>query len=327
MVAILFIVIGYLIEEASQLKLFAKQMKQHLEPKYLETSPSIKVFFNVYANPDKSDLAKKYVKEQMAHMLSKHKVFIRSIGEKFNVENAIRIQHEDKGTELGTLKLLWDHCIITDDASEIVVYIHNKGSFHPRKENDLLRKWLTRAALSEECSNMPSFCDVCSFRMSPMPHPHTPGNMWAARCDYIRKLINPTEMAAKMAELYHNGRISDNAMIGSGRYAAEHWVHSHPSNNPCDLSTSNYVWNYNGLPEAEHRLELKPIPRYEKKKYMIMNNEKPMLTNDEKHRWFTLDHRLVEYKLLYNEIPPPSSYIWEFFNVTPPLDQTNFTFS
>lgn len=24
--------------------------------------------------------------------------------------------------------------------------------------------------------------NVCSSRMTPVPHPHTPGNMWAARC-------------------------------------------------------------------------------------------------------------------------------------------------
>ena len=53
------------------------------------------------------------------------------------------------------------------------------------------KEYFTVAALSEDCRNMPSSCNVCSMRMSPIPHPHTPGNMWAARCSYVSNLIDP----------------------------------------------------------------------------------------------------------------------------------------
>ena len=133
-------------------------------------SDRIKVFYNVYANPaDDAAMhrAKDYVKEQMALIIpDRHQVLIRSIGAKFKVNNATHIQHDNGGNEVVTLKLLWKYC--QEKPSEKVVYLHNKGSFHPSKENDLLRKWLTRAALSEECASMPLSCNVCSWRMSPL---------------------------------------------------------------------------------------------------------------------------------------------------------------
>jgi len=268
----------------------------------------IKVFYNVYANPD-DDVAilraKYYVNEQMAELLPKHQVFIRSIGKQFEVEDATQIQHDEKGEEVGTLKFLWDHCRETDNPNEKVVYLHNKGSFHPSKENDLLRKWLTRAALSEECSNMPISCDVCSWRFSPLPHPHNSGNMWAARCNYIRKLINPVMFQTSMAQLYHDA--GNDAWIGTGRYAAEHWVHSHPTIQACDVSTSDYVWSYKDLPELHDDFKLEAAPRYHLKgKSFRMARSRPQV--------ITFEHRWAEYKVLYNETPPASWFGWKFYN-------------
>eukprot|EP00984_Skeletonema_dohrnii_P038784 scaffold42455_cov322-Skeletonema_dohrnii-CCMP3373.AAC.1 len=94
---------------------------------------------------------------------------------------------------------------------------------------------------------MPISCDVCSWRFSPLPHPHNGGNMWAARCNYIRKLINPVMFPKSMAQLYHDA--GNDPWIGTGRYAAEHWVHSHPTIQACDVSTSDYNWGYKDLPE------------------------------------------------------------------------------
>lgn len=240
-------------------------------------SSSVKIFYNVYANLANDTLGKEYVTEQMAQLLPEHKVFIRSIGARFQVESATNLQHDTEGTEVQTLKLLWDHCVTTDyPTNEKVVYIHNKGSFHPNEENDLMRLWLTRGALSKECSNMPLSCNVCSFRMSPLPHPHTPGNMWAARCEYVRELINPLDFQLKMALLYHNGDVTaENPLLGTGRYSAEHWVHSHPSIKACDLSTSDFAWGYDGLPGADddHELKLEAAPRYNLNFYSIDKKE------------------------------------------------------
>jgi hypothetical protein len=199
----------------------------------------ITVFYNVYADPDHIDNAQDIVTEQMQHLLPEHRVFVRSIGAQFPIENATRIRHDQEGSESETLGLLWNYCRDSPHTeNDTVVYIHTKGSFHPSDENTMFRRWITPAALSRECSQMPPFCNICSFRFSPLPHPHSPGNMWAARCSYIKLLLDPTKFEWIMEQFYTSNKMKESPPeIGTGRFAAEHWVHSHPASKACDLST------------------------------------------------------------------------------------------
>jgi hypothetical protein len=198
----------------------------------------ITVFYNVYADLDHIDNAQDIVTEQMQHLRPEHRVLVRSIGAQFPIENATRIRHDQEGSESETLGVLWNYCRDSDAENDTVVYIHNKGSFHPSNENTVLRRAITPAALSRECSEMPPECNICSFRFSPLPHPHSPGNMWAARCSYIKSLLDPTKFEWIMEQFYTINRMKDfEHAIGTGRFAAEHWVHSHPTVKACDLST------------------------------------------------------------------------------------------
>ena len=292
------------------------------------SSDRIKVFYNVYASSadDAFQRAKNIVKEQMAMLLPQHEVYVRSIGKKFKVKNATHIQHDEEGSEFGTLKLLWDHCQHSSEIDnpssdeKVVVYLHNKGSFHPKMQNDLLRKWLTRAALSKECSNMPSSCNVCSWRFSPIPHPHTSGNMWAARCEYIRKLINPMKFQLTMAQLYNT--TGENPQRGTGRYAAEHWVHSHPSIQACDLSTSGFVFGYDGIPlkDEDDEFILEAAPRYDWNTFfqLLGKSKKPakLLDSGVIDSWMMKvgAFRRAEYESLYNETAPASWFGWKFYS-------------
>ena len=53
----------------------------------------------------------------------------------------------------------------------------------------------------------------------------------------------------------------NNACIGKGRFAAEHWIHSHPSVMPCDLSKDKLcVWPYDNIPSYYFEMDLKPAP-------------------------------------------------------------------
>eukprot|EP00957_Ditylum_brightwellii_P163313 12434992-Ditylum_brightwellii.AAC.1 len=38
--------------------------------------------------------------------------------------------------------------------------------------------------------------------MSPLPHLHASGNMWAAGCNYVVKLMNPQDMGEKMSLMF-----------------------------------------------------------------------------------------------------------------------------
>ncbi len=174
-----------------------------------DAATRIPVFYNVFTGSEESiPRVKNIVKEQFSQLRpEQHEVFVRSIGVPFEIENATLVRHDEDGDEAQTLALLWQYCKDHPnpaDESAKVVYLHSKGSFHPMVKNDRLRRFLTRGALSQECANLPSSdpCNVCSSRMSPLPHPHTSGNMWLAKCDYVQKLINPMMFEEKMRQIH-----------------------------------------------------------------------------------------------------------------------------
>jgi hypothetical protein len=194
---------------------------------------SIPVFYNLFvANASETTRVMDIVSEQQALLRPEHKpFFIQSIGAIApNIPNATLLGHRAKGTEMVTLHSLWDFCTHHTQV-EKVVYLHSKGSSRHSAQNEALRKFLTAGALSNECASVgPDMCNVCSSRFSPIPHPHTSGNMWLARCDYVRKLIDPFDFEERMNEFTTNctanGRESCDGRL---RYSAEHWIHSHPS--------------------------------------------------------------------------------------------------
>eukprot|EP00284_Hemiselmis_tepida_P004757 CAMPEP_0174951002 /NCGR_PEP_ID=MMETSP1355-20121228/94619_1 /TAXON_ID=464990 /ORGANISM="Hemiselmis tepida, Strain CCMP443" /LENGTH=379 /DNA_ID=CAMNT_0016198641 /DNA_START=231 /DNA_END=1370 /DNA_ORIENTATION=- len=269
---------------------------------------NVRVFYNVYASAGKASVAEGIAKEQMAQLRPEHQVFVRSIGVRVNVQNSTLLAHDKTGGELGTLELLWQYC--RNNTKDTVVYIHNKGSFHPSPDNTKMRRFLTRGALSRECANMPPYCNVCSSRMSPFPHPHTSGNMWAARCSYVAKLWKPMNFDTKMTGIWAGVGTIDSC-VGWGRYAAEHWVHSHPSVRPCDLSIDDrYVWDYAFVPPADFEINLQPFPRYHPKKYVMKDH--PCKREQNIHE--SLNIRVKEYQSLYGQTPAASWWGWKFYN-------------
>ncbi len=274
----------------------------------------VPVFYNVYAHPKRKiriDIAKDIFKEQMALLRPEHKVFVRSIGSRIDIYNATHIRHDENGDETGTLGLLWDHCRERENLGGKVVYIHNKGSFNPKPKNDVLRRFMTRGALSEECSNMPTTCNVCSSRMSPVPHAHTSGNMWVARCDYVKKLIDPLKFEEAMRTKV-NPKEGEESCNGMGRFAAEHWIHSHPGVRPCDLSTSSdFTWAYENVPEGEFEKRLEAAPRFELTKYRKKFYERKYCGPPK-----PLSKILSEYRDLYDETPTATWWGWDLYNVT-----------
>ena len=199
---------------------------------------TIPVFYNLFVNNEKdASRVMDIVSEQKSFLLPEyHKSFyVQSMGDvQLNITNATILGHRPNGNEVITLHSLWEFCK-KNPQTEKVVYLHSKGSFHPSPENTILRKFLTAGALSEECALVGTQCNVCSTRFSPLPHPHTSGNMWLARCDYIRNLINPLQFEETMNSIYSPRTNTAQCKrrqpwcVGLERYSAEHWVHSHPS--------------------------------------------------------------------------------------------------
>jgi len=169
--------------------------------------------------------------------------------------------HYSEGWEPVTHQSMYEYCV--QNPTKRVAYIHNKGSFHSSFNNYVIRRFLMKAITSEECVNMPDTCSVCSSRFSPLPHPHTPGNMWHAQCSHIQKLLPPASFEQTMNNLTAQGgadgvtvdgaphRVlwSVDFMEGGNRYAAEHWVHSHPDTQPCDIYDGEFKWG--GIPDSD----------------------------------------------------------------------------
>lgn len=177
------------------------------------------------------------------------------------------------GDESLTLQSLFEYC--TNHHNSTVVYLHSKGSFNPSWQQNTLRQVLMKAITSDECLNMNndanhSLCNTCSTRFLYFPFPVYTGNMWVAKCSYVSMLVPPNQFEFRKTELIksirnHTKEMSvrkgwfmtnlDNftsykfpkrfsfwedrvSWIGTGRYASEHWIGSHPDLKPCEVFPS-----------------------------------------------------------------------------------------
>ena len=240
----------------------------------VESPPKIHIFYNLFTKSQEDESrVREIVNEQFAHInteLHYNNISITSIGHRLPSipTNSYIDHHYNAGGEDITLHQVWEYCKANNYNNVKVVYMHSKGSYHPNESNHKLRNFVTRGALSSECANIPDTCNVCSSRMSPLPHPHTSGNMWLARCDYIAKLIDPLSLTeGKLPTKYQE----DNPCKGRGRYLGEHWVHSHPSVQPCDLYPGKeFTWAHLRVPpRGEIAKELVRAPRFKFDEYVL----------------------------------------------------------
>ena len=105
---------------------------------------------------------------------------------------------------------------------------------------------------------------------------------------------------------------SINPCVGTGRFAAEHWIHSHPSVMPCDLfKDTSYVWNYDNVPNGDFEIDLKAAPRIDLKPY-----QSPMKGVCGDDSGYKINDRLTEYQALYAEEAPESWWGWKLFNAS-----------
>jgi hypothetical protein len=233
------------------------------------------VFYHSFIPNDPRSLAHNIILEQLAAMqraqedAEVHYYLISSEhNSRFDVDEYFRSLCSDcrlnlsltgyspEGSEMLSLQALYEYCAAHPDKT--VVYLHSKGTYHPSKINDDYRRLLMKGVL-QGCREMPSDCDVCSARFSPLPHSHAPGNMWKARygtdyfiivwlitrCAHINLLIPPIEFVERMAAVHDT---DNDWRRGTGRFASEHWVHSHPYVTPCDVFPGPFVWSYELIP-------------------------------------------------------------------------------
>lgn len=268
-----------------------------------------------------------------------------------------QIQHLAEGQEDVTLQALYDYCqyeqrqdgTSNNNLSQVaVIYLHTKGSFHaagPKfATQDIWRQLLTQAATHQNCLQAVTVgqCETCSLLLQPLPGIHYPGNMWTATCQHIVRLLPPNTFAKRMDKVVHAfTRIRDDRharlnttffaqmphMMGRMRFAAEHWLGSHPAlQRPCDLSahvTANLSrWLHpkesNKLSAANFTLGFTPtFPiddahwdyfRYGKRGHVVLSTPALRLRD-----YFLLPGQLFKFAHLYGAVPPADSWMWTWF--------------
>ena len=328
----------------------------------------VAIFYHVYMHvdgdqnkrgPERSEQrAIKIIRQQLRHVADslasipnmKHvDLYYTTVGEKQGRDKVQEIcqdhakyftchhlQHVEEGFEEWTLGAMYEYCL--DHEDQRVVYLHTKGSYHYSQSQDFWRQHLTNAALSSDCIQRAHAqgCELCGLMAIPQPTVHYTGNMFNAKCEYIRKLAHPKVFGAKLEtfnqkgeELIRQGILVSSLLdmglpcnTGSGRFAMEHWHGSHPSlQKVCDVSTHYKIEYWLGVdpqnvkPEDWH---LAYFPRHPITADWSHSNaaKLPKILNDESARlreYFLLPGLLTKWYELYGEAPPQSSWVWSWY--------------
>ena len=163
-----------------------------------------------------------------------------------------QIGYYEIASESVTLQDLYDYCQNDDVADARVTYLHAKGSYHQTLVNTNWRRSLTDAVVHPDCLFPPDDrCNVCGAQFYTRFATMYPGNMWTAKCSYVKKLLPPLDGREydKLKEksiinfLKYRlwGQLRTTLMedrvdyFGLGRYRLEHWIGSHPSIQPCEV--------------------------------------------------------------------------------------------
>jgi hypothetical protein len=327
-----------------------------------QSNNEVAVFYNVFASNNPFDITatdvRPIVREQLEQIAASFSIpstdspsaptiYYTTIGK--NSDEAIiracsaldltcrHLQHFSVASETATLTRLHEYC--HKYPRHTVVYLHNKGSLHHSASQDRWRRALTQSATSSDCRTgivaAPFQCNVCGLLFQPLPASHYPGNMWSATCRYVRQLLPPHEYHALRPAVDEWIRREQNAFlfrpeahfVGKKRYIAEHWIGSHPSLRPCDVSTSPNLddWTRDGsssssssvYPRPALRLQRAPRtalddPRWIFYRYLYRNET--LVQPDLRLRdYFLLRGILYKWMVFYQTVADADSWVWQWY--------------
>lgn len=329
----------------------------HTPPWTGSKQTKVTVFFNVFIaarDPFLAGVDRLIVEEQLGQVGTSFAasggdlvVYYTSIGEpmdqdwieslcsyKYNM-TCTQTQHYNQANEDVTLTSLHQHCQTRPEES--VVYLHNKGSLHPNnKGQDRWRRTMTAAATSQLCLEPANDqCNACGMLFQPLPAPHFPGNIFAARCSYINQLLSPndfharnavtdawiqSEMEVGLIQNKFSGLFAMEAhYIGKRRYESEVWVGSHPDLRPCDVSVEpnkDYWLEEDRDFALEFRFDMAPRHSLSANWLWWSYTSHNQTLTDPAARlrdYFLLRGILYRSLAFYGKIPGRNSYIWRWF--------------
>jgi hypothetical protein len=161
------------------------------------------------------------------------------------------------------------------------------------------------------------------------------GNIFAAKCEYINKLVPPRMFEARMQNLAKQSllmRAQEKFRMtlfqevgmehfGIGQFVSQHWISSHPQVKPCDVLSMDDTagggdtektlggmpaFSWSMAPRAQTSIQ--PAGwAHNKKRQLDLNRLKRA------PEYFYLAGRLFKWLALYNETPSESSWVWDHF--------------
>ncbi|KAL7533065.1 hypothetical protein ACHAXR_009141 [Thalassiosira sp. AJA248-18] len=246
-----------------------------------------------------------------------------------------QIGYYETASESVTLQDIYDFCQNDDAANTRITYIHSKGSYHQTEVNTNWRRALTDSVVHQDCLFPPDDrCNVCGAQFYTRFSTMYPGNMWTAKCSYVKKLLPPleggvyderkTESVVQFLKYRLWGQLNSTLLddrvdyFGLGRYRLEHWIGSHPSIEPCELHRENVTFASmitGDITPADYDWGMGPrrnevVGEFPEARERIENDEDAQF-----REYFFLPGNLLKWFTLYGSegIPTQSSWAWKFF--------------
>lgn len=217
-----------------------------------------------------------------------------------------------------------------------VAFIHSKARVEQSKVpvNRRLRRALTSAALSHECSHALSHtdqCNVCGLHFAATHAMYFSGNMWSASCRYVQNLIEPLDYRAALEKVMgdallkrHTGDIMMNLFqdkelgLGDSNTITEQWIGSRPDLKPCDVSRSMKFLNYlsKDYPYSNEQYAWQTAPKPAIRDALFDNKMVDVVLARTEYRlreFFLLPGHIMKWWSLYNEVPNVDSFVWHYF--------------
>lgn len=171
-------------------------------------------------------------------------------------------------------------------------------------------------------------CNVCGLVFYNIPKPMMAGNIWAAHCSHVIKLLPPKDFVKKMRDFVTRALIlklwtkfmfnfveARMDHLGYDAYALEHWIGSHPYLVPCSLSTKpvDYWMSAERSSEA-FKLSVGGIHKMP----IFTPNHTALATIDTDdglriREFYFLAGNILKWYMLYGEPPPKNSWVWTHF--------------
>jgi len=248
-----------------------------------------------------------------------------------------------------TLQQLFEFCAATITESVVdglpmrVAYISNQGPTQLlRREPNLVERklvrHLTKAVTSEPClkpSAAQASCNACGLSFYTTWTLFFPGNMFAASCSYVNKLIPPIDfedrlrdaigdvLLARLRQQIVSNLVPDRIDYwGLKRYATEHWIASHPDLVPCDVAPLKYrrkqaIRDNDIDDDLDLTLSMAPRPSEEVPVGVVLNSTAKtlVLSNSglRRREYQFLAGHLLKWYHLYGKAPPADSWVWNWF--------------